>query len=1328
MTIASTTFHKIAAWVLLPATCMAVSQPSGMLFDLPDGLRQIRTPDIYEAAAAVTTAAYPDADSAIIDSICYESYNPDGTSTVFDDTFTKVLTEKGRRGEATASLGFDAFYTGIEVLAAEILKPDGTVTCLDTNAVCAIATDTRMMSSNIYDPNDKVMTVAYPGLEIGDIVRLAIVRREKRARVPGVWSSYEVFESGDPILRYTYSVSSPTNLPIARTALRDAIPGTLESQEALPQDGGSRTLHTWNFANVPQVFPEPSMPPMHTVCQRLLLSTANDWRELSRWYWNLSLPHLEKTTGEMLELTKSLYEPTDVESEKIWKIFTWVSQKIRYMGITTETESPGYEPHDVSATFERRHGVCRDKAALLVAMLRLADVDAYPVLIHVGERRDQEVPMTFFNHAIVGVREADGEFMLMDPTNENSADLLPPYLAGKSFLAATPDGETLRTSPEIPAAANMLFISTKAKVDSKGGVAYSTKMDFTGLNDSSYRGALARMAAENRKRFLENLVKAFVPGSELSSFSIFPGDLSDTETPLSIRLEASVPEFLSMGTDADTLRIPRFSNSIGFHNFLIESTGLVKRRFALETEEACGAEESIEIDFDSIGNAIALPDNASFRTNGITYWQRAFANTGDSDIPPRLTASSRIEFNLTSYPPEIYMPLKETLSQIDTLSSQLAVFKPSPPPEEANADSLILDTATFVDIASPTSWSVTVKTSRKILTYAGRRQFSELKFNYNPAWQDVELIHASVSNQNGRVQLVTDDEINVMDAPWVASAPRYPAGKTFVASLPGVEIGSIIDTTVKLTQRDAPFFSYSHTFNGTTPRLRDRLAMRYPRDLDSEEGHEGQRLISELYNPEGLSEPEFIDDGDHVIASFEAVKPRTIPRQPDLPDAANYAMMLATSTGNWRDYAKALKAAIDKSIAPANAQNCGKVAGKLCEKLEEPADKIVAIRDYVLKNIRLAGPSFQSIPLSPTPADTILADGYGNLLDRAIVISAMLIEVGIDNSIVFASSSEIQEEIAGRVSHLLAVPARGTFDYPLVDIPIDDEGGHIYLNDSDQYAELGIFHHHHRYALTTTDDPENGIPFPDAHISMGADDAELDFGPIRPLFLEDRLLPWSTRSYSISLDADGNAKITMEKFVNGPGADYFLKQHTEMTPERRRRHAQNEAGLFAKTATPEGDMSIGTNSLPYSLKLAIDAPKFGVRTGKLMSISIPHKDDFVDVGGEVRRLPFAIGGEIGEQTTVEILLPPETVRVIAKPEAMHLKYADLGLGDFERVRAVETDGETGRLLYREITSRTMHPGGVFGPELHGTLREIKRLLTRDSSDLLIIELNEGGNE
>ena len=60
-------------------------------------------------------------------------------------------------------------------------------------------------------------------------------------------------------------------------------------------------------------------------------------------------------------------------------------------------------------------------------MLKTAGFNAYPVLVNVGAKRDPDVPEPSFNHAIVGVELKQGEHILMDPTAENTKDLLPSY-------------------------------------------------------------------------------------------------------------------------------------------------------------------------------------------------------------------------------------------------------------------------------------------------------------------------------------------------------------------------------------------------------------------------------------------------------------------------------------------------------------------------------------------------------------------------------------------------------------------------------------------------------------------------------------------------------------------------------------------------------------------------------------------------------------------------------------------------------------------------------------------------------------------------------------
>ena len=51
-----------------------------------------------KAAAEITLAKYPDSDEATVDKKMVRSYRADGTGECQDETFLKVLTEKGKRG------------------------------------------------------------------------------------------------------------------------------------------------------------------------------------------------------------------------------------------------------------------------------------------------------------------------------------------------------------------------------------------------------------------------------------------------------------------------------------------------------------------------------------------------------------------------------------------------------------------------------------------------------------------------------------------------------------------------------------------------------------------------------------------------------------------------------------------------------------------------------------------------------------------------------------------------------------------------------------------------------------------------------------------------------------------------------------------------------------------------------------------------------------------------------------------------------------------------------------------------------------------------------
>ena len=304
--------------------------------------------------------------------------------------------------------------------------------------------DESQMAANISDPNMRVLQVNIPKVDIGDVVHSVTRQTIMRSIMPGQFAEENLLEGGEYIRHMSYEVHAPAGRPLTKIALRDEIPGTVTYTKTQEADGG--TLHHWEVNNVPRMYEEENMPPYEMVLQRLLVSSTPDWKTISKWYWDLSKPHLDATSPEMKKEVADLTTNATTDMERIKAIFYHVSKSIRYMGLTPEKDRPGYEPHDVCMTFEKKYGVCRDKAALLVSMLNTAGLHAYPVLIDIGAKRDQVVADPFFNHAIVSVQLEPGKYILMDPTDENTRELLPLSDCNRSYLVCRPEGEDLQTS------------------------------------------------------------------------------------------------------------------------------------------------------------------------------------------------------------------------------------------------------------------------------------------------------------------------------------------------------------------------------------------------------------------------------------------------------------------------------------------------------------------------------------------------------------------------------------------------------------------------------------------------------------------------------------------------------------------------------------------------------------------------------------------------------------------------------------------------------------------------------------------------------------------
>ncbi len=1175
-------------------------------------------------AGGVTAERFPDADSVTVDDRIHTAYEPDGSDCTWDDEWIKVLTEKGRRAHATLAVSFNARYGDAAVHCVEIVGTNGQVRTVDFARSLKTTTDNSGMSANIFDPQQRRMTCAIPGLAVGEIRHVRYCRRTRKPRMKGTWADFNLLEYTAPIISTVVTVDQPDANPVRHAILRRPFGETVVRAPDAPL-GNGRTLLRWAARDVPQVFSEPNMPPLSRCVQGVWLSTAEDWPAVSRWYWRLCEPHMAATSASMTNLVQSLANGCATRDATIRALFKFVSQEVRYMGLTMESDAPGYEPHDVKITFDNRYGVCRDKAALLVSLLRIAGLPAYPVLIHAGAKMDPDVPLPYFNHAIVAVarQEEDasaGPYVLMDPTDESSRDLLPSYLSDRSYLVATPAGDVLRVSPVKPADENMLRIDSTGTLSPDGAILLTSRFAFDGINDTAIRHMLLKRTPDERRRAFESFVRSVAPGAELLSLDLLPADLRDTDARLSATAVARLPEAVLRGETRDTLSAPFITQGLSVANALLdENTALERRRFPLVLTSTAGTRETLALSLgdEALGKLASLPPSCNV-TNAEGYlFMRTMSVTGGV-----LSATRAMEVRDVNFGVEAYDNLRNARKEVETAERAQPVFSAR---VDDNAHVRIRESRTVVHFKSPTSWVSTNIVEKEVLTYSGKKANAELKFAYAPCTRGIEIVSATVSNADGRVYAVTPKEINEMDCGWASSAPRYPSSKILVANLPGVEIGSVIRTEVVHTVTNSPVaYASLFTFGGQAPHGLDSFEYHVPAGMRGD--------FKMLEDMKGAEDVEIVKDRAGGVYRWAWTNPPRVPDEPSQPPLANWRPSVVVSLSDWKRQGLEILEALERARASGSASARRKGCELALAAGDAPGARITAIRTFLAHNLRVAGPGLFELPFGCafSPPDRAMADAYASEADRMNLLLAMLEGAGFGCEFVFVADTAHGFTLTE--AERRRAPRPGSFN-ALAIRAMTADGRVFWVAGENEYT-------------------------PPETTSREGDDF---YDPVRDVFgTVDVPLdsPWRGHAESycrITVRENGAADFDITNLTYGSAVGGFRKRYEEMRPEMRSRFFQQLVGNLSDNATATSELATDTRGYPASLSFSAYVADFAVMQDDTLTLTIPDfSGNLFSVGGAVRESPLGISGRSAAVDAYEIVLPPGYTELEHLPEQMQL--------------------------------------------------------------------------
>lgn len=147
----------------------------------------------------------------------------------------------------------------------------------------------------------------------------------------------------------------------------------------------------------------------------IVFSDMSSWQDVVEWAQPLyQLPDV--ATDEIVQIADSIRQGHSSRDAQIGAALRWVQEEVRYFAV--ELGANSHLPSKPETTLMRRFGDSKDKAVLLLAILRELDVDASAALVNTQrglEAGDYPFRMHAFNHVVVHV-EHNGDSHFIDPS------------------------------------------------------------------------------------------------------------------------------------------------------------------------------------------------------------------------------------------------------------------------------------------------------------------------------------------------------------------------------------------------------------------------------------------------------------------------------------------------------------------------------------------------------------------------------------------------------------------------------------------------------------------------------------------------------------------------------------------------------------------------------------------------------------------------------------------------------------------------------------------------------------------------------------------------
>jgi tetratricopeptide (TPR) repeat protein len=434
-------FNAILLFLLAASQCHAADSTQSWSFphfsDDAAGL--------YRAAAAVSSP--PGSQILVLEDENSFRFDADGRCVHTKYILYKFLAQDVSGGWNAMGLGWEPWHEDRPAVRIRVITPDFAVHPLDPKSI----TDSPAVDDDpdVYG-DARVIRAPLPAIEIGSLVEEEDMWTDtKPAFDAGVVIRLYFGRSGILVQNTRLVLDAPLAVPL-RYQMQ-----LLPEVSPLREEANGWVKLTFDFGPIqPLDRPEPYLPNDVAPFPNLTFSTGSSWQAVAESY--------EKTVDRQIaradirSLVSGLIDGKKSREEQLTAILGYLGREVRYTGV--EFADAAIVPGSPTETLRRKYGDCKDKATLLVAMLRAAGIPSNLALLSVGNRHDLDpnLPgMGLFDHALVYVPGAPA--LWVDATDRYARlGEVPSADQGRLALVVAPATAALRSIPVASAEENLL--------------------------------------------------------------------------------------------------------------------------------------------------------------------------------------------------------------------------------------------------------------------------------------------------------------------------------------------------------------------------------------------------------------------------------------------------------------------------------------------------------------------------------------------------------------------------------------------------------------------------------------------------------------------------------------------------------------------------------------------------------------------------------------------------------------------------------------------------------------------------------------------------------